>query len=204
MERLESFAMFCQCADTPMKTFSIACCLMALGCDLNSPSKELIAKAENGDIGAQCQLAMMYDQGEGAEKNPAEAFKWYRKAAEQGNEHSQLILGILYDKGAGVERNPIEAAKWYLKSADRGWDVAQVNVGWMYYRGDGVTKDTVEGYKWCLLGAAQGHQQAQKYVAEIERNLPPEQLAEGQRRARAWNPTVARKRPAALLWRGPK
>jgi hypothetical protein len=51
--------------------------------------------------------------GFGAEKDEAEAAKWYRKAAEQGNVDAQNKLGDCYAYGWGVETNFAEAYKWY-------------------------------------------------------------------------------------------
>ena len=41
------------------------------------------AAAEQGDADAQCNLGQCYAEGVGVDKDPAEAVKWFRKAAEQ-------------------------------------------------------------------------------------------------------------------------
>ena len=46
-----------------------------------------------------------------------------------------------------------------------------------------MTKDYVEAYKWVLVAAAQGFEPAKKKMAELERRLTREQVAEGQKRA---------------------
>jgi hypothetical protein len=40
--------------------------------------------AEQGDAGSQNGLSVLYQLGEGVEKDGAEAMKWYRRAAAQG------------------------------------------------------------------------------------------------------------------------
>jgi TPR repeat protein len=40
-------------------------------------------EADAGKVEAQCALANIYLNGAGVVKNPAEAFKWWRKAADQ-------------------------------------------------------------------------------------------------------------------------
>ena len=55
----------------------------------------------------------MYEQGEGAPQNYAEAAKWYRKAADQGNDTAQESLGSLYEQGQGVPQNYIWAHMWF-------------------------------------------------------------------------------------------
>ena len=55
---------------------------------------ELKKAAEQGDAKAQFVLGGCYDFGDGVEKNPTEAVKWYRKAAEQGYAPAQFNLGL--------------------------------------------------------------------------------------------------------------
>ena len=75
----------------------------------------------------------MYENGEGVEKNQAEAVKWYRKAAEQGLEGAQCNLGIMYENGYGITKDLDEAVKWYRKAAEQGNAEAKKrlrNLGW--------------------------------------------------------------------------
>jgi TPR repeat protein len=51
-------------------------------------------QGEPYDAKAQFNLGVMYDKGEGAPRDHAEAMKWYRKAADQGNAEAQLALEI--------------------------------------------------------------------------------------------------------------
>ena len=66
--------------------------------------------------------------------------------------------------------------------------MAQGNLGLRYYKGEGVTKDQVEAVKWLVLAAAQGLDQAKKNMTALESKLTPEQIAEGQKRARDFKP----------------
>ena len=62
-------------------------------------------------------------------------------------------------------------------------------MGVCYEQGDGVAKDQVEAYKWLSLAARQGHEGAKNYMTVLESKLlTPEQLAEGQKRAREFKP----------------
>ena len=52
-----------------------------------------VAKAANrGDSIAQYNLAYMYENGEGIEKDIDQAIYWYKKAAEQGDKEAQKEL----------------------------------------------------------------------------------------------------------------
>ena len=81
------------------------------------------AKAEKGDASAQYNLGLMYANGEGVEKDYAEAVKWYRKAAEQGNAIAQSNLGWMYQYAKGVEKDFVEAYAWYNIAA-KNWSPA--------------------------------------------------------------------------------
>ena len=63
--------------------------------------------AEQGDLVAQYNLALCYENGEGVKEDKTEAVKWYKKAAEQGQAKAQyntamglrfLSQALFYDK----------------------------------------------------------------------------------------------------------
>ena len=53
--------------------------------------------AEQGHPGGQCNLGLMYENGQGVKQDYAEAVRWYRKAAEQGDADAQFNLGVTAD-----------------------------------------------------------------------------------------------------------
>jgi hypothetical protein len=59
---------------------------------------------------------MMYEDGDGVEKDPEKAVRLYRFAADQGHAMAQGNLGWMYVNGNGVEEDLDEAAKWYRRS----------------------------------------------------------------------------------------
>ena len=105
--------------------------------------------------------------GRGTEQNPAEAAKWYRKAAEQGQAISQHNLALLLEKGAGLPVDHAEAARWFLKAAEQGLGDAQHNIAWMYAQGIGVPPDRAEAAKWYLKGAEQGRAISQNNLGNL-------------------------------------
>ncbi len=60
--------------------------------------------AEQGDIRAQSNLALMYEAGRGVPQDYGAAASWYRKAAEQGDPLAQSNLAVMYAAGRGVPR----------------------------------------------------------------------------------------------------
>jgi TPR repeat protein len=121
---------------------------------------ERIKAAENGDVGAQLNLALMY----GLRNDNVTAAKWYRKAAELGDAKAQFELGRCYAKGKGVAKSMEEAATWYRKASDQGLAVAQWSLGSCYRQGAGVSKNATEGAKWLKEAALQGLGVAQLHL----------------------------------------
>lgn len=121
--------------------------------------------AEEGHSQAQITLGLMYDYGQGVEKDSAESIKWYRMAAEQGVPLVQHDIGVKYFQGQGVEQNYTEAAKWWEMSANAGIADSQFNLGLMYYRGIGIPKDYIKAGKLFDAAAEQGHGNAQYSLA---------------------------------------
>ena len=75
--------------------------------------KQIQAAASGGDVSAQFDLGVMYDNGEGVSLHKAEAAKWYRMAAEQGYDLAQFSLGCMYKNGEGVPQDINEAEYWF-------------------------------------------------------------------------------------------
>ena len=62
-----------------------------------------------GNAEAQSNLAQMYLDGEGVERNPSVALSWLANAAKKRHAKSQALLGDLLWRGAeGVPRQPVK------------------------------------------------------------------------------------------------
>lgn len=79
-----------------------------------------LMSAQEGDADAQFFVGLRYVNGQGVEKNDAEAVKWFLKAAQQGHSDAQYLVGVCYNQGIGVEQNYAEARKWYEKAIQSG------------------------------------------------------------------------------------
>ena len=77
-----------------------------------------IGAAHLGNTEAEYQLGNDYASGRGIERNPAEAVKWWRKAAEKGHAQAQHNLGVAYAGSGNANRD--EAAKWFRKACESG------------------------------------------------------------------------------------
>jgi TPR repeat protein len=68
--------------------------------------------ASQANAGAQFNLGLMYQRGEGVPKDGAIALHWLLRSAEQGDADAQLELGEIYAKGSDAPRDYAEARKW--------------------------------------------------------------------------------------------
>jgi TPR repeat protein len=104
---------------------------------------------------SEYELGIRYQNGDGVEKNHAEAAKWFRKAAEQDDAVAALMLGVCYSNGQSVGKDHAEAVKWYRKAAEQNVATAQNTLGDCFYNGDGVEKNYAEAAKWYRKAAEQ-------------------------------------------------
>lgn len=89
--------------------------------------KSLLALAQQGHPVAQFNLGIKYDFGQGVEKDPEHAVRWYRLAAAQGHGSAQFNLAGMYFEGLGVQRDLVRATMWFTLSAEAGVDGAAKN-----------------------------------------------------------------------------
>src|SRR5260370_38364385 len=61
--------------------------------------KGLVKRANEGNPVAQSQLGLAYQLGQGVDKDPYEAIRWYRMAANSGDPLEMNNLGYLYKTG---------------------------------------------------------------------------------------------------------
>ena len=144
--------------------------------------KEFLAAANEGDAYSQYNVALMYEQGIGVEKDDKEAVAWYEKSASQGNAVAQYNLGVLYENGRGTEIDFTKANEWYRKASVQGDAMAIGNLGMLYVRGQGVKENKVAGMALLLVSAAldpSAENQAKRNLATI-RGITTEMITKAQ------------------------
>jgi TPR repeat protein len=114
-------------------------------------------EANAGNQPAQRNLGVIYDQGLGVNKDPAQAALWFRKAAETGNRDATFQLATMYENGRGVPQDQKQAIDWYRKAALLGDADSQVKLGRAYMDGKVVDKDEGEASAWFQRAADQGN-----------------------------------------------
>ena len=97
--------------------------------------EETKQKANEGDVEAQFQLYLWYNNGIAVSKNERLGKEWLNKAADGGHADALNELGALYSSGEGVFQNIKKAAGYFEKAAEKGLSLAQANLGLMHYKG---------------------------------------------------------------------
>jgi TPR repeat protein len=88
--------------------------------DFEAAYDELAPLAEQGSADAQYRLGLMFENGQGVEKDHQKAAELLRLAAVQAHTDAQFALGIKYMEGMGVPFSPIDAHYWIRQAANRG------------------------------------------------------------------------------------
>jgi TPR repeat protein len=128
-------------------------------------AKEYYLKAVNlGSAEAANHLGRLYTNGEGVEKSPAEAQKWYDQSVkldpsnktcdieylkQQNTAESLNTLGENYHfSQCGIKQDYALAKSYYLKAVNLGSAKAANHLGRLYTNGEGVEKSDIEAQKW--------------------------------------------------------
>ena len=127
-------------------------------------------------------------------KDMATAVRIWKVWAGKGNAEARTLLGAMYWSGEGVPRDHKEAARLYLLAANQGYARAQNDIGFMLGFGEGTPpQDDIEAYKWLMLAisayTAKNQDrlvQARKDLATLAKRMSRAQIAEAERRAKAF------------------
>ena len=77
------------------------------------------------DPNAQYNLARLYLEGTGVEKDSRQAARWFNLAAEKGHHASQALLGHLLITGQGVPRQRAKGLMWLTLAREASTDSAK-------------------------------------------------------------------------------
>jgi len=155
--------------------------------------------AEKGHVGAQYNLAFLYENGKGVKQDFAQAALWYRKAADQGDPEAQNNLGTLYSTGQGVPLNFVEAVRLYRLAAAQEDLEGLTNLASMYLMGRGVERDPTLAFQMFTKAADRGYAVAQNNLALMYAN--GEGVKRDSIRAYLWLDLAAAEIPKAVLVR---
>jgi len=141
---------------------------------------ELLKLAAGNDAKAEYELARMYANGYGVQRNLQEEHKWLERAARHGNVQAQYEYGVALRDGHGTVQDYEGAHKWMQLAAEGSNGQAQLALGLMYRTGRGLPIDNVKAYVWFNVAAAQGVPGATAARETVLPRLSAGQLQEAQ------------------------
>ena len=134
------------------------------------PLSRLQELAASGDREAQYQLGRRYDNGLGGlgiDRDYAQAFTWYERAAKQGHSGAQFSLGLMYGQGQGAAQDYKRAAEWFKRAADQGDADAAYLLGMLHESGRGVPQNLAEAAALYRRAAERDNPAAQYALAML-------------------------------------
>ncbi len=113
--------------------------------------KEVLRLAESGDVFAQYEVAYMYKDGYGTDKDEKEVIRWLSVSANEGFWRAQHRLATVYRNKGDYQ----QAYGWYKKAADTGYGLAQYWLGRLLDSKDYLEQNEEEANKWYRKAANQ-------------------------------------------------
>lgn len=137
--------------------------------DKNSFSNLKIS-SEKGNSNASYMLGLLYENGQGVEKDFDQAKFYYNKSFEQGNSNGLLRIGTCYYFGYCTEKDPFRAFEYFKQAAELGNGNAFYRLGVCYLDGIGAQLDSSKAFECfqkaeklgntsslCVLGTCYAH-----------------------------------------------
>jgi hypothetical protein len=106
--------------------------------------------AEHGHAEAQFNLAVLYENGEGIDKDVTKAIALYCNSAEQGDSDAQVQLESLFIEGLSTDEEKSDIFLWYQKEAEKNVKFAQKALVKAYSLGIGVCQDVNMAAYWAI------------------------------------------------------
>lgn len=137
---------------------------------------DLKKSASKGNTKDQVKLAKYYYSGMGVQKDYAQAWLWFNKAAESDNAEALFYMGKMVDNGLGVPKNPGYAAVFYTTAADQGYAEAEnaitvsdleFEAGKAYYFSADSWLDYKKAFTWMQKAADKGNDWAYEYLGKM-------------------------------------
>lgn len=117
---------------------------------------------------AAFNLALLYTDGAGVDRDVDRALDLYTKAGEAGSGSAFFNMGVIYDDGVpGVEPNKKKAVEYYLKAVKLKHPGATLNVGVMYRTGKGMPQSDEKAATWYEMAADYGSATAARNLSKL-------------------------------------
>jgi TPR repeat protein len=151
--------------------------------DLGQAIASWTRAAQGGHTASAWRLGRMFADGDGVQRNDAEAFRWFQRIAEShadeepGSPNGRLASRAFVElgsyflagiPGSNVQQDFAQAMRMFYHAASVFGDAdAQYNLGRMYLDGAGVEFNPRLAASWLRNAAEKGHMAAQATLGEL-------------------------------------
>ena len=130
--------------------------------------RNLVTKAEQGDVDAMVMVGDCYNRGLHTEKNDQEAHRYYKMAADKGHVQANLMVAIDLLNGIGTSKDKKAGTKYLQIAADGGAAFGQYLLASMYKIGEtGLFGREQKAMKYFEMAAKQGDAKSQVELADM-------------------------------------
>ena len=130
--------------------------------------KNLVSKAEQGDVDAMVMVGDCYNRGLHTEKDDQEAHRYYKMAADKGHVQANLMVAIDLLNGIGTSKDKKAGTKYLQIAADGGAAFGQYLLASMYKIGEiGLFGREQKAMKYFEMAAKQGDAKSQVELADM-------------------------------------
>lgn len=130
--------------------------------------KNLVTKAEQGDVDAMVMVGDCYNRGLHTEKDDQEAHRYYKMAADKGHVQANLMVAIDLLNGIGTSKDKKAGTKYLQIAADGGAAFGQYLLAFMYKIGEiGLFGREQKAMKYFEMAAKQGDAKSQVELADM-------------------------------------
>ncbi|KAK8836822.1 hypothetical protein M9Y10_037346 [Tritrichomonas musculus] len=130
------------------------------GSEKEEEASSLKSLADEGDVNAMFNYAVLVEKGDGIDANKEEAIKYYKMAIEKGDASAMNNYANMLYNGDGIDTNKEEAFKYYKMAVDKGDASAMNNYANMLYKGECVEANKEEAFKYYKMAINNGNENA--------------------------------------------
>ncbi len=152
----------------------------------------LTASAHGNFVPAIMAVADLNDRGVGVPASPERATEWLRRAAQLGSPRAQYVLGERLLTGRGAAPDPAEGWRWLRSAAQHADANAMLRIAQTVTGHESTREQRIEAMTMLILAQRNGSDEVKRAAtqqrAEIQRHMFPDEVAEANARARAYQP----------------
>ncbi len=126
--------------------------------------------ADEGENYGMWNIAKLYKNGTGVEKDINKAIEYFTKSANRGNTGAMMDLARMYRRGDGVEQNGDLAIEWFEKAAAKDETDAILALAEIYSEGDAFPIDMDKAIHYYKTAAEKDNTTALLKLGEIYEN----------------------------------